>query len=223
MIRFAFCILVLCLLLSGCSSATAVATNPDSESVLIDPGHGGFDGGTVAADGTNEKHINLGVSLILRDLMAVCGVPVTMTRDTDRALNAEDAAATHSNKASDMRARLALYQQAAVVISIHQNHYSEPKYSGTQVFFSGNHPGSAQLAESMRGAVIGLLQPENHRENKKATNGIYLLHHTTVPSVLIECGFLSNPEERELLKSPVYQQKMAFAILAGYWNYKLMK
>ncbi len=222
MTRFLLIFLCLCTLLTGCKDKPSMA-DQRTIAVLIDPGHGGFDGGAVAADGTYEKHINLAVSLALRDLLLVWGVPVTLTRDTDRALNADDASAVHSNKSSDMHARLALYQQAETVISIHQNHFDIPKYAGTQVFYSGNHTDSKVLASLVQSSVQHLLQPDNHREIKKATNGIYLLHNATVPSVLVECGFLSNPEERELLKDTEYQQKMAFAIMLGYWNYKTAK
>ena len=117
-----------------------------------------------------------------------------------------------------MRKRLHLYNQASLVISIHQNHFSEPKYSGTQVFYSANHPDSTVLAENIRQSVVDWVQPQNKRELKRATDGVYLLYHTTTPAILVECGFLSNPEEREKLKMPAYQQQMAFAIAAGYWN-----
>ena len=212
--RISFC-LCLCLLLTGCSGTRNTATATNTIAVLIDPGHGGFDGGSVATDGTCEKHINLAISLSLYDLLTICGVPATLARNTDQALGA--------NKSSDMQARLALYQQAQVVLSIHQNHFDIPKYSGAQVFYSDNHPDGQLLATSIQSAVCETLQPENHREIKKATNGIFLLHNTTHPAVLVECGFLSNPEERDLLNRPDYQQKMAFAIVTGYWNYKTSK
>jgi len=212
LISFSLC---LCVLLTGCTGTKPAEVPPATVDVLIDPGHGGFDGGAVAADGTEEKHINLSISLVLRDLLQVCGVSVIMTRETDQALS--------TNKSGDMQARLALYQQSKAVISVHQNQFSVPKYAGTQVFYSGNHSRSQTLARAVQLAVQSTLQPENHREIKKATDGIYLLHHATVPSVLVECGFLSNPEEREQLKSPDYQQKMAFAIAMGYWNEKTMK
>ena len=105
------------------------------------------------------------------------------------------------------------------MISIHQNYFSEARYNGTQVFFSANHPDSALLAEYVRRMVVDWTQPQNTRELKKATDGIYLLYHSTTPTVLVECGFLSNPEERDKLKTPAYQQQLAFAIAAGYWNY----
>ena len=223
MIRLLSIFLGFLLLLTGCSKTIPITADPKTVSVLIDPGHGGFDGGAVAEDGTCEKHINLSISLILRDLLKVCGVSVTMTRTTDQALNAEDSTATRSNKTSDMRARLALYQQAETVLSIHQNNFGISKYSGSQVFYSGNHSHSAVLAGALQSAMRNMLQPDNHREIKKATDGIYLLHHTTVPCALVECGFLSNPEERNKLKDPSYQQQMAFAITVGYWDYITMK
>ena len=118
-----------------------------------------------------------------------------------------------------MRNRLAMYQQADAVISLHQNHFSVAKYSGTQVFYSPNHDDSVRLARHIQQVVVAQIQPQNSREVKTATDGIYLLYHTTQPAVLVECGFLSNSTERELLKQTEYRQKLAFAIASGYWNY----
>lgn len=188
--------------------------------VLIDPGHGGFDGGTTAEDGTIEKHLNLAVSLCLRDLLLVCGVSVDMTRETDVGLEEDPTVAIRNKKVSDMRRRLTLYEEASLVISIHQNYYSVPKYSGAQLFYSANHPDSVAMAECIRSAVVEWVQPQNTRELKKASDNIYLLYHTTTPAVLVECGFLSNPDERDRLKTPAYQQQMAFAVAAGYWNFQ---
>lgn len=215
-----FCV-VLMLHVSGCAAYTAA--QPQTRAVLIDPGHGGFDGGTVATDGTNEKHINLSISLLLRDLLAVCGVKVDLTRNTDVALEDASAASIREKKVSDMRNRLTMYDSADLVISIHQNHFSVAKYHGTQVFYSDNHRDSQLLATTIRASVIRRLQPENKRELKKANDGIYLLHHTMVPTVLVECGFLSNHDELERLKDTDYQQKMAWAILLGYLEYTIQK
>ena len=195
------------------TTTTATAT------ILIDPGHGGFDGGTVAADGTNEKHLNLAIALCLRDMMTVCGLPVSMTRVCDEALHTTDDNYIRAKKVSDMRNRLSLYDNSTAVISIHQNHFDIAKYSGSQVFYSPNHPDSEVLASAVRDRVLTWLQPENTRELKKATDGIYLQYHTSVPSILVECGFLSNQNELEKLKNADYQQQMAFAILCGYLNY----
>ena len=205
----------------GCSRTADASVS--SGVVLIDPGHGGFDGGAVAEDGTAEKHLNLAVALCLQELLHVCGVPVAMTRQTDMGLEEDTSASIREKKSTDMRRRLTMYNEASLVISIHQNQFSVPKYDGAQVFYSANHPDGAILAQAVRDAVVGWIQPRNTRELKQATNGIFLLYHTTTPAVLVECGFLSNPEEREKLKTPAYQQQMAFAIVAGYWNYQTKK
>jgi N-acetylmuramoyl-L-alanine amidase len=187
--------------------------------VVIDSGHGGIDPGKIAADGTLEKNINLAIALDLRDMLTVCGVPVSMTRQTDISIHDADCDTVRSKKVSDMHNRLKLYEQADTVIAIHQNHYGASKYRGAQVFYSANHPSGQVLAESVQTSFAALLQRDNTREIKKATDGIFLLSHTTKPAVLVECGFLSNPDERELLKSPTYRQQVALAIAAGYWNY----
>lgn len=220
-----FIALVLCVgLLCGCAGcARSTTVSPCAGAVLIDPGHGGFDGGAVAADGTAEKHLNLAIALCLRDLLHVCGVPVEMTRQTDAGLEEDSSKPIREKKSTDMRRRLAMYNEASLVISVHQNHFSVPKYSGAQVFYSPNHPDSALLAQAVRKAVVGWVQPQNTREVKQATDGIFLLYHTTTPAVLVECGFLSHPEECEKLKTPAYQQQMAFAIAAGFWNYQTQK
>lgn len=205
------CVILIVTLLCGC--AAPASNRPIAHTVLIDPGHGGFDGGTVAADGTIEKDINLAISLCLRDMLAVCGVPVELTRETDTA--------TAHNKTADMQQRLKMYESASVVIAVHQNHFRQPQYNGAQVFYSVNHPHSARLAECVQQSVVTRLQPQNTRKIKPATDGIYLMHHTTVPAVLIECGFLSNPEELIKLKQIYYRQCLAFSVCLGYWEYRM--
>lgn len=213
--------LAICLLLNvvGCAQETNASVPNDM--VLIDPGHGGFDGGTSAEDGTIEKHLNLAIALCLHDLLFVCGVPVTMTRDTDLGLEEDSSASIRHRKISDMKRRLAMYESADVVISIHQNYFAQPQYSGTQLFYSQNNNSSAVLAEEIRRMVVEWVQPQNTRELKVAGESIFLLHRTSTLAVLVECGFLSHPNEREKLKTPAYQQQLAFAIMAGYWNYQL--
>lgn len=215
--------LVVCFMMcmSGCALETGAPMASDI--VLLDPGHGGFDGGTSAEDGTLEKHLNLAIALAVRDMLFVCGVPVEMTRSTDQGLEEDASASIHNKKVSDMHRRLAMYNASALVISIHQNHFSVPKYSGAQIFYSANHADSVALAECIRSAITEWVQPLNTRELKKATDSIYLLRYARVPAILVECGFLSNPDERDKLKQPAYQQQMAFAVMAGYWNYKLQK
>ena len=217
--------MILCCLMLFCSSCSSTKqTQTDAtDFLLIDPGHGGFDGGAVAEDGTLEKHINLKISLFLRDMLSLCGIPVEMTRDTDIGLVVGTENTIRQKKVNDLQRRLALYNQAKQVISVHQNLFSVSKYSGAQVFYSGNHPDSAVLADCIQQSVCHQLQPDNHREIKQASNGIYLLHHTTTPAVLVECGFLSNPGERQRLLTESYQQEMAFAIMMGYFTFSLEK
>ena len=117
---------VLMPLMAGCSRATSAA--PQSDIVLIDPGHGGFDGGAAVGD-TIEKHLNLAIASTLRDMLYVCGVPVVMTRQSDVSLEEDATASIRERKSSDMRQRLKLYNSAALVISIHQNQFSMPQYS----------------------------------------------------------------------------------------------
>ncbi len=183
--------------------------------VLIDAGHGGEDGGASAADGTLEKGINLAIANDLRDILAVFGVPVQMTRETDTAIYDAGCTTIRQKKVSDMVNRLRQYNAASMTVSIHQNHFSVAKYSGAQVFYSPAHPFGRTLATSVREKIMLITQPQNARELKMATDSIYLLHNTTKPAILVECGFLSNPVESEKLKSSAYQQQMAFAIAAG--------
>lgn len=183
--------------------------------ILIDPGHGGEDGGASATDGTLEKTINLAIALDLRDMLMLCGFSVEMTRDTDVSIYDAGCATTRQMKVSDMNNRLKLYDEAAIAVSIHQNHFSVAKYSGAQVFYSAAHPMSAQLATAVRERVITYIQPHNTRELKQATDSIFLLHRTVKPAILVECGFLSNPQESGKLKETVYQQQIALAIASG--------
>lgn len=217
-----FCVgMALCL--CGCTSWWTTNSQPVQERVLIDPGHGGMDGGTQAEDGTLEKHLNLDISLSLRDMLAVCGFPVEMTRSSDVSIHDPAANSVREKKVSDMRNRLALYEAAGLVISVHQNHFSQEKYAGATVYFSGNHPDSQKLGTCVREELLRLLQPDNTRVMKKATDGIYLLYYTNRPAILVECGFLSNYAEREQLKTKEYRQQMAFAILGGYLSFLSQK
>ncbi len=199
----------------------AVNTAPQKDYILIDPGHGGADGGASAADGTLEKDINLAVAMPLADMLRVCGYPVRMTRDTDISVHDESAGTLREQKVSDMHNRLAMYNDAKIAIGIHTNKFPQTQYFGTQLFYSTNCPESEDVASSIRQSVVQLLQPKNTREMKKADSNIFLLHKAQVPAVFVECGFLSNEQELAKLKSPDYQQLLAFAIWNGLMQYGL--
>ncbi len=186
--------------------------------IVIDAGHGGEDGGAVAADGTQEKTLNLAISHGLCDMLTVMGFTTEMTRTDDTMLNAVGDT-LRERKVSDTRNRLAKIQQADVAVSIHQNKFPQTQYYGTQVFYSANAPESRVLAESVRKQVVTLLQPNNKRECKAGGSSVYLLHHASRPMILVECGFLSNQEELEKLKDEEYQRQLAFAVAAGVMTY----
>ena len=183
--------------------------------ILLDAGHGGFDGGTVASDDTVEKDINLEVTTDLSVVLRLLGYRVSTTRKTDTALDDDPTKTIRERKRADMAARLALYDAASLVISIHQNHFPDASCRGTQVFYSTNHPDSEVLAEKIRQATVSRLQPDNRRACKAGSKDILLLHKTTSPAVIVECGFLSNPEERALLKSEHYRRRLALAFADG--------
>lgn len=197
------------------SQADSLAENP--KVILIDPGHGGEDGGTQASDGTMEKDINLQIALYLRRYLQAAGFRVVMTREADVDLGDDSLKTLRERKADDIYRRFAMIEENApcLFISIHQNHFSDSRYGGAQVFYSPNHADSEALAQCIQKAFIEHLQPENTRQCKEADSSIYLLTHAEVPAVLVECGFLSNEEDLSNLKNPVYQQKAAACIMSG--------
>ena len=185
--------------------------------VLIDAGHGGFDGGAVSKDQVLEKSLNLSVAEKLDLVLLSQGVQVVMTRREDEALTLEG----KTGKSADLRARAKLAQEYpdAILISIHMNKFEEAKYDGSQVFYSTNHPDSQVLAECIQTSIRESLQPENTRQIKPAGREIYLLTQAQQPAVLVECGFLSNLAETQRLLDEDYQQSLAQAIANGLQTY----
>lgn len=192
--------------------------------VVIDPGHGGEDGGAVNSNGVLEKDINLDISLKTADLLKFLGFDVVMTRTDDSALSGDEQT-VHGRKVADMNKRLELYNSDDnnVVISIHQNKFEQSKYHGTQVFYSPNNENSKMLAESVKFAVRKLIQKDNERECKKSDSGIYLLKHATIPAIIVECGFISNSEECANLLDETYQKQMSYSIVSGFLDYNITK
>jgi len=187
--------------------------------ILIDPGHGGRDGGASGADGTVEKDINLAISLPLYDILKFLGYEVEITREDDRMTCDPGLKTLREQKVSDMKNRLKLYDKSRLTISIHQNHFPQTQYYGTQIWYGVKNGESKELGTVVRQTVLGLIQPENKRELKKAASDVYLLSNTTAPAIIVECGFLSNPGELQKLKDREYQKKMAYAIACGVVAY----
>ena len=203
-------------------SVVDVATDISGyKTVIIDAGHGGPDGGTSAADGTLEKNLNLQIAHKLNDILGSMGVKTVMTRSEDISIHDSNAITIREKKISDLKNRLEIMNEYddSVFISIHQNHFSQSKYYGTQVFYSKNNSHSQLLASSIRQSVITELQQDNSREIKQSGSDIYLLYHARIPAVMVECGFLSNYEETEKLKDKNYQNKLAFLIALGIMDF----
>ncbi len=192
-----------------------------SRTVVIDPGHGGADGGAVGYSGSVEKDMNLDISLKLRDLLKVCGFRVVMTREDDRSIHDNSAGTIAEQKRSDLYNRLKIYNEdpTALVISIHLNQYGDPSCKGAQVFYSANLDASKELAQSVQSSIVKMLQSKNQRVIKPAEKNLFLLFHSEVPAILCECGFVSNPDEEALLLNEEYRTQMAFSILNGIMDY----
>ena len=185
--------------------------------VIIDPGHGGMDGGAVGTQGIEEKRLNLEISHKLRDLLTFCGVETAMTREEDTSIHEESARSVREKKVSDIKNRVAMIEKHdnARLISVHLNHFSQASCHGAQVFYSDN-PQSKSLAEEVQERFKTGIDAQNRRVAMKADRSIYLLNNVTCPAILVECGFLSNPIEEKNLENPDYQKKIAMCIASGY-------
>ncbi len=198
------------------SQSPAFASTNDC-TVIIDAGHGGPDGGAVAADGTLEKDLNLDIALRLKDYFEASGFYVEMTRYDDlEIINWES-----FNKVQDMDSRVVLMNSFpnSVTVSIHQNKFSDERVCGAQVFYSENNEESKRLARCIQQGIARDIQPENSREIKPGNENSCILSLAQSEAVIVECGFLSNPEDLSLLKNEEYRSKLAFSIYASVLEY----
>ncbi len=185
--------------------------------IVLDAGHGGIDSGCVSVNGAEEKDMNLDIMLKLRDMLEISGYEVIVTRDSDKSIHDTGVQGLGKQKQSDMENRLAIIngQDNALFLSIHQNQFTDPKYSGAQMFYPLENADSERLAAIMQKSFVEFLQPDNKRETKPVTDEIYLLKNSNCPRVMAECGFLSNPEEAALLETDEYRSKVAFVLYTG--------
>ena len=194
----------------GSKAVTVMGENAAADTrrcVIIDAGHGGEDGGAVADNGVYESKINLNIALKLQDLLHLLGIKTKMIRTTDISVYTKGNTIA-ARKASDLveRARIVNETANGLLISIHQNHFSESKYSGAQVFYAKTE-GSKELATQVQTTLVNSLNPGSKRQCK-AADGIYLMQHIANTGILVECGFLSNPIESANLQNDIYQQKI---------------
>ena len=184
--------------------------------LIIDPGHGGFDPGAVASDGTTESKINLAVGLQMEEMARLLGVETDMTRREDVSTESDANAAVRQRKNSDLKNRVEQINgiSGGVLVSLHQNSLPQvPAVHGAQVFYSEVED-SRELAETVQSALNTVINDRN-KEVKAAGGGVYLLKNAKIPAILVECGFLSNGDETALLNTQAHQNRLALTILAS--------
>lgn len=184
---------------------------------ILDAGHGGEDGGAVSVTGVAESGINLAIVRKLDQILGFCGITPLVLRSEDVSLHDPEAQTLREKKVSDLHNRVSAVEGCpnGVLISIHQNAYPDSRYHGAQVFF-GREEGSEALAQTVQNLLSVKLDPENTRKAKEIPDTVYLMNHVTCPAILVECGFLSNPEEEQRLLRKEYQLQLA-TVLAGAW------
>jgi|SRR5690625_203176 len=189
------------------------------KTIVIDPGHGGPDGGAVGKDGTLEKDIALNVAKNTRDYLQQAGALVYLTREEDEDLADKDTRGYSRRKSEDIRNRLKFIheKEADFFITIHLNSLPSSRWSGAQTFFYPRYPENKHLATMIQEEIIRNL--ENTNRVPLQMNDVYLLKHAETPGALVEIGFLSNEEERKLLNDKKYQEKMAASIYKGIIRY----
>lgn len=222
-ILFLALLVIVSFLIFALRKEPALETAAESGNIIvIDAGHGAPDGGAEGKiTGVLEKDINLAIAGKLATLLRDAGESVVETRSTDRGLYTQENASLREKKREDMQARVRISESEGVslFVSIHQNHFTDPKYSGPQIFYQKGSEEGKRLAEEIRSAFLSEIGPHCTREIKPTTD-LYILRQTKVPAVIVECGFLSNAEEEMLLADAAYQDKLATAILCGIQNYK---
>lgn len=212
-------VLIACLGFLGKTLEEQVASDkvaPKKKTVIIDAGHGGGDPGKIGVGDILEKDINLQIAKKVKELLEKEKVEVIMTREEDRMLTGED---ENTTKAADMKARVNLINETGpqLAVSIHQNSYSDSAIRGAQVFYYANSPDGEKAAKIMQTALLAC-DGENKRQ-AKANDTYYLLKRTETPTIIVECGFLTNSEEAQKLESEEYQQSVAKAVCSGILEY----
>ena len=188
-----------------------------SKIIVLDAGHGGEDGGTVGTNGVLEKDLNLDMSESLGVYLKFAGFEVVQTRTEDILLYDRNVNYKGRKKVLDLAARYKIAEELRpdLFMSIHMNAFPDSRYSGLTVYYSPNNDQSYNAAYTVRSEVIDKLQPNNNRELKKAGSSIYLLNRLRCPSILVECGFLSNQEECSMLSTEGYRHKLSLILFSS--------
>lgn len=197
-----------------------MATPATSKTIVVDAGHGGEDGGAVASDGVMEADINLKIALKLQNLLEQSGATVILTRSDENAIYNLDKKTLRDKKNSDIKNRVKIgnNSSADIFVSIHLNKIPQSEYYGWQTFFKDGSEEGKRLATCIQNNLNEAIQKENKRVPLKINN-VYIIKHVEIPISIVECGFLSNPEEREQLEDNSYQNKLAWGIYNGVMDY----
>lgn len=189
----------------------------EGQTLVLDAGHGGEDGGAVSVSGVSESTLNLAVTKRLDAILGFCGVPSVMLRSEDVMLSDPGGKTMRERKVSDLHNRVKAVEgvENAVLISVHQNSFTDSKYSGAQVFYAPTTD-SQGFAERTQELLRMNLSPGNDRQAKPIPQAVYLMNHISCKAILVECGFLTNPEEDRLLQTPEYQLKLAATLAEAY-------
>ena len=220
LIIFLICLPLVLLLFTNKKSIEVSSTPISNHVIVLDAGHGSPDGGATGDNGSIESEINLDITLKLQSLLEATGATVILTRSDENGIYDSDAKTIRSQKVSDMknRVKIASESKAEVFISIHMNKLPQKQYSGWQTFYKNNDETSKIIATSIQNSLNTFIEKENNRK-EKSISGIYLTKNVEIPLVLVECGFLSNSSENELLQTDSYQERLAWCIYIGLMNY----
>lgn len=198
-------------------SSTKTSSEDAMYTVAIDPGHGGIDPGKIGINDAQEKEVNLAISLILKEILEQNDCRVVMTRTEDEDLFQEG---DTNKKVADLRERCRIIDDSApdIAISIHQNSFTSESSKGAQVFYQATSDTGKELAQTIQQQMIASLDQDNHR-SAKANNDYYMLKNTKATIVIVECGFLSNSQEAQLLTMESYQRRVAWSVALGALQY----
>ncbi len=214
-----YCLTIAIAIMIAVAGSHAVTTMAENQPIIrkniiiIDPGHGGEDGGATSCSGILESQLNLEIALRLDALLHFLGFETKMIRTTDVSIYTEGNTIA-AKKVSDLRNRAKIVNETenALLISIHQNIFADSRYSGAQVFYN-KVDGAKELAQSLQTAFVSSINPDSNRKIKPS-NGVYLMEHIQKPGILVECGFLSCPEEEAKLRTGEYQKQICCVIAA---------
>ena len=202
------------------ASVPTVSLPVSGKTIVIDAGHGKPDEGAESSKGTTEAETNLKIALKLQNLLEQSGATVILTRSDENAIYDLDAKTLKQKKISDIHNRVKIGNESSadIFVSIHLNKILQQQYDGWQTFYNGNNENSRKLAVSIQNKLNDAIQKENNRIAKTIDN-IYIIKHVEIPTTIVECGFLSNPEEERSLLEDEYQNKLAWGIYNGVINY----